>query len=221
MMKLRYNSMSPYTRKVVIVIAEAGIEDQVERIPTQPWFEFTDAHEVNPLGKIPALVLENGEVLYDSPVICEYVDSLHDGPKLFPPIGDARWTALRRLALGDGIIDTGGFGVLEERRVKAEQSPGWIARQNDAVDRCIEVMEKEASTYGDLDIGLISLAVGLGHLDFRMPDCGWRNGHPVLTKWYEEVAKRPSFADNVQTDWVPTDQGRLNTWTGWEHEEAT
>ena len=102
-MKLRYSPTSPYVRKVTVTLIETGLEDRVERIPTSVWDPETDIATVNPLGKIPALITDDGEVLFDSPVICEYLDGLHDGDRLFPASGAPRWRALRLLALGDEL----------------------------------------------------------------------------------------------------------------------
>ena len=220
MMKLRYNPMSPYVRKCAVLIEEVGIGDRIERVSTHPWAEFTDIHTVNPLGKVPALVREDGVVLYDSAVICEYLDSLHGGPRMFPASGEARWTAIRRQTLGEGIVDAGGDALRERRRVERERSPGWIARQMAAVDRGLDALEKEAPAFAGIDIGLISIGVGLGFMDFRHPDHDWRTPRPELARWFAEVSERPSFAGTAPEEWVPEDGGRLNAWTGWPRGEA-
>ena len=100
-MKLRYSPASPHVRKVAVVAHETGLIDRLEIVPTNVWASDTDIGRDNPLGKVPALTTDGGEVLFDSPVICEYLDSLHDGAKLYPPSGGARWTALRRLKVED------------------------------------------------------------------------------------------------------------------------
>lgn len=220
-MKLRYNPMSPYVRKCAVTIEETGLADRIERVMTHPWAEFTDAHTVNPLGKVPALILDDGNVLYDSPVICEYLDTLHDGPRMFPPSGEARWNALRRQAVGDGIVDAGGDTLRELRRVEHERSPGWIVRQMGAVDRCLDQLEMEAPTFEGMDIGLIAVGCGLGFLDFRHPDHDWRSTRPNLATWFGAASERPSFARTKPKEWIPEDGGRLNTWTGWPRDGAT
>src|SRR5215813_1681367 len=101
-MKLRYSPASPYVRKCLALAHEAGLAGRIERVPTVTADPASGLAKDNPLGKVPALVLEDGQAIFDSPVICEYLDSLHDGPKLFPPAGAARWTALRHQALADG-----------------------------------------------------------------------------------------------------------------------
>jgi glutathione S-transferase len=221
MMKLRYNPTSPYVRKCVVMIEEVGLADRVERVMTHPWAEFTDAHTVNPLGKVPTLIREDGSALYDSAVICEYLDTVHDGPKMFPASGDIRWTALRRQILGDGIVDAGGDALREKRRVEHERSPGWIVRQMNTVDRCLDELELEASTFDGMNIGLIAIGSGLGFLDFRHPDHDWRATRPNLTAWFAETSLRPSFKSTEPWEWVPEDGGRMNTWTGWPRDAAT
>ena len=221
MMKLRYNPMSPYVRKCAVMIEEVGLGDQIERVMTHPWAEFTDAHTVNPLGKVPALILEDGSVLYDSAVICEYLDSMHDGPNMFPTSGEARWTALRRQTMGDGIVDAGGDVLREQRRVEHERSPGWIVRQMSAVDRCLDELEKEAPTFEGMDIGLIAIGCSLGFLGFRHLDHDWRTSRPNLAAWFEEASQRTSFKNTEPREWIPEAGGRLNTWTGWPREAAS
>ncbi len=102
-MKLRYSQTSPYVRKVVVCAAELGLSERIELTPSGPR-NVADVRQDNPLGKVPALLTDAGEALYDSPVICEYLDSLHDGEALFPVAGEARWRALRQQALGDDRI---------------------------------------------------------------------------------------------------------------------
>ncbi|MEK7820711.1 MAG: glutathione S-transferase N-terminal domain-containing protein, partial [Pseudomonadota bacterium] len=115
-MKLRFSPTSPYVRKVCVVALETGLFARLDLAPTNVWAADTDIGRDNPLGKVPALATDGGEVLFDSPVICEYLDSLHDGAKLFPAAGGARWTALRRQALADGILDASVLRFLENRR---------------------------------------------------------------------------------------------------------
>ena len=169
---------------------------------------------------MPVLILEDGSVLYDSAVICEYLDSLHDGPKMFPAPGKARWTAIRRQSMGEGIVDAGGDALREQRRVEHERSPGWIVRQMTAVDRCLDELEREAPTFEGIDIGLISIGIGLGFMDFRHPDHDWRASRPNLAAWFTTVLERPSFASTMPEEWIPEDEGRFNTWTGWPREAA-
>ena len=140
-MKLRYAATSPYVRKVVVALAELGLDDRVERIDTLVWDPATDIGATNPLGKVPALITDDGAVLFDSPVICEYLNDLAGGPMF--PAGAARWPALRLQALGDGILDAAILRLLESRRPAERQSADWMARQKRSVDRALDVLEGE------------------------------------------------------------------------------
>ncbi len=197
-MKLHYSPTSPYVRKVSIIALETGLDDRIERVPTNVFHPSTDIAAHNPLGKIPALITEGGETLFDSPVICEYLDSLHDGLKLFPPPGGARWTALRRQALGDGILDAGVLRLLEGRRPETEQSPAWIARQTAVVARGLDALEDEAEALGGpITIGHIAIGCALGWLEFRFADDNWLANRPSLARWYETFARRRSMEETV------------------------
>ena len=200
-MKLRYSPTSPYVRKVTVTAAETGLEDRIERVPGNPWAPDTDVVDDNPLGKVPALITDGGEVLYDSPVICEYLDGLHDGAKLFPPSGGARWTALRRMALADGMTDAAVLRLLESRRPDDRRSEDWINRQAAVVRRGLAALEDEASGLGDaVTIGHIAIGCMLGYVEFRFPGEDWRGDHPALARWYETFAARPSMAATVPKD---------------------
>ncbi|MBM3565399.1 MAG: glutathione S-transferase [Alphaproteobacteria bacterium] len=200
-MKLRYSPISPYVRKVCAVALETGLFGRLELAPTNVWASDTDIGRDNPLGKVPALTTDGGEVLYDSPVICEYLDSLHDGAKLFPPAGGARWTALRRQALADGILDASVLRLLEGKRKDGERSPGWIERQRTAVGRALDALEDEAGDFGHgVTIGHIAVGCALGYLDFRFPADDWRLRRPKLAAWHEEFSKRLSMSRTVPKD---------------------
>ena len=200
-MKLRYTPTSPYVRKVAIVAHETGLADRIERVATNVWAADTDIGRDNPLGKVPALITDGGEVLYDSPVICEYLDSLHDGAKLYPPAGGARWTALRRQALADGILDAGILRRLELARREPERSPAWIERQRQAVERGLDTLEEGAADLGPgVTIGHIAIGCALGWLDFRFSADHWRQRRPQLAAWYAKFAERPSMRQTVPKD---------------------
>lgn len=197
-MKLRYSPTSPYVRKVSVVALETGLDNRIERIATNVWSPDTDVAAHNPLGKVPALITEGGETLFDSPVICEYLDSLHDGLKLFPPPGGARWTALRRQALGDGILDAGILMRLERGRPENEQSPSWIARQTAVVARGLDALEDEAEALGGpVTIGHIAIGCALGWVEYRFTDDDWRKRRPSLARWHETFARRRSMEETV------------------------
>ena len=196
-MKLRYSPTSPYVRKVMISAIELGIIDSIEITATNVWDPATDIAEDNPLGKVPTLTLDDGTVLFDSPVICEYLDA-HAGGSLFPHAGDARWTALRRQALGDGMLDAGVSRFLERNRKDGERSDGWIARQTVVLGRALDAMEVDADTLGDeVTIGHIAFGAALGWVDFRCADEDWRADRPALADWYDTFSGRKSMMETV------------------------
>ena len=199
-MKLCYSLTSPYVRKVVVCAAEMGLSDRIE-LALIGLQNAAELRQDNPLGKVPALVTEAGEALYDSPVICEYLDSLHDGEKLFPASGDARWRALRLQALGDGVLDAAVFTVMEGRRPESERSPGFVELQKRKIGDALDALEADAGELGGaLDIGAITVGCALGYLDFRLSEDGWRTGRPGLAAWYEDHARRPSMVASVPSD---------------------
>ena len=200
-MKLRYSPTSPYVRKVAVVAHETGLIGRIELVPTNVWANDTDIGRDNPLGKVPALTTDGGEVLFDSPVICEYLDSLHDGTKLYPPSGGARWTALRRMALADGILDAGILRRLELARHEPERSAAWIERQRAAVERGLDALEDEAPALGaSVTIGHIAIACALGWFEFRFAADNWRARRPALATWYAKFAERPSMKKTAPKD---------------------
>ena len=198
-MKLRYSATSPYVRKVSVTAIELGLGERIERVPTDTQDRNSGIAEHNPLGKVPALILDDGGVLYDSPVICEYLDSLHDGPRIFPAEGPARWTALRQQALGDGILDAAILRMLEMvRRPEEFRWEGWIDHQTAKVARAVDRFEAEvAALEGPLTIGRITAGCALGYLDFRAPELDWRAGRPKLATWHEDFAQRPSMQETT------------------------
>jgi glutathione S-transferase len=155
----------------------------------------------NPLGKIPTLVLDDGTVLYDSPVICEYLDGLHDGPKLYPAWPE-RLTALRRLALGDGMLDIALAWLGERFRPVERQSAPHIALWQGKLRACVDALEAEAGAFGSgaPTIGHIGIGVALSYLDFRFGDLRWRDGHPHLAAWQASFEARPSVTANPVVD---------------------
>ncbi|MCA3426741.1 MAG: glutathione S-transferase N-terminal domain-containing protein [Roseomonas sp.] len=195
-MKLAYSPNSPYVRKCVVLAIQRGIDKQMEL-----WTVGTTDPalvKVNPLSKVPTLVLDDGTALYDSPVICEYLDSVADGPKMFPAAGPARWKALRQEALGDGILDA---TQPRRREIALPQDEGrqtYIALQQGKVQAALAVLEAEADSLGMLtNIGEITIACALGYMDFRYPNEPWRPGHPKLEAWYAKVSAMPAMTRTV------------------------
>jgi glutathione S-transferase len=203
-MKLHHSVTSPFVRKVMAVAIETGLDGRLELVtPTMTPIE-PDADLVtdNPLGKVPCLVTAEGGALYDSRVICEYLDSLHDGPKMFPPAGRARWTALRRQAEGDGIMDAGVLGRYETfLRPQERRWPEWLEGQKGKFRRALDSLEGEAEDCGDtVDIGTIAIGCALGYLDFRYGDEGWRATRPRLATWFERFAARRAIATTAPVE---------------------
>jgi len=195
-MKLAYSPASPYVRKVTACAIARGIDDRIER-----WkVGTTDPAllDFNPLSKVPTLITEDGMKLYDSPVICEYLDSVGSAPKLFPPAGPARWKAIGQQALGDGILDATQPRRREIALPQDEGRKAYIELQRGKVSRALDVLEKEAATLGELKtIGEITIGCALGYLDFRYPNELWRPGHPGLEAWYAKVVEQPPLAQTV------------------------
>jgi glutathione S-transferase len=195
-MKLWLNPASPFARKVRIVARETGLEGLIEEVsiavsPVKPHAEL--ARE-NPLVKIPALSTEEG-TLYDSAVICEYLDSLHGKEPLFPKTGVERWRALRLQALADGVLEAAVLLRYENAvRPEALQWGDWKSGQFGKVRGGLDALEQECASWRSrFGIGEITAACVLGYLDFRFPDEGWRRSRPALEKWYTGISQRPSM----------------------------
>lgn len=200
-MRLHTSPASPFGRKVAVVLHETGLVSRVERrdATLSPISPDPEVCAANPLGKIPCLELDDSTTLYDSRVICEYLDLLHDGPKLFPVEPKARFEALRLQALADGILDT-AVGLRYETflRPQALRWPEWIAAQKAKITRSLDRLEGECAGFGErIDIGTLALACALGYLDFRFAEDRWRDGRPNLTAWYARMAARPSMIATV------------------------
>lgn len=202
MMKLRSSPPSPFGRKVKIAAAMLGLKDRIEIVEANTADPADSLRGQNPLGKIPALVLENGDVLYDSAVILEYLDFLAGGNRLFPE-GEARFAVLRDQALADGIMDAALLRVYEKRFKQPNyRDPAWDAYQGSKVDRGLAHYEANTppapATADDVNAATLTLACALGYLDMRFGD-GWRENHPALVAWLTAFeAAVPAFADTRQ-----------------------
>lgn len=194
-MKLRYSPTSPFVRKVRIVLIETGLDKRVELIVTDPWNAETDLGRDNPVGKVPTLIDDEGHRVFDSDVICDYLDGMHGGTRLIPIEGKARLVALTRQSMCDGMLDAAVARRIETAmRPEALRWPWWLDRQKAAVDRGLDKLEVEASTLTDLaGIGDIAAACVLGYLDFRFAAENWRAERPGLAAWFERQLKRPSM----------------------------
>lgn len=196
-MKLYGGTTSPFVRKVLVVAHELGVSGDVDlvTVAVSPVSPDANVNALNPLGKIPALLTEDDVVLYDSAVICEYLDTRSEAGRLFPTESPRRWVALRRQAACDGLLDA-AVNARYETALRPE-SQRWSAWSDGQIDKCLRVVghfEGEAQTLGEVvDIGTISLGCALGYLDFRYAHLAWRDAHPKLASWYERFAARPSM----------------------------
>jgi glutathione S-transferase len=203
-MQLLWSSRSPFVRKVMVVAHEVGLAERIACTRTrvaamQPNAEVM-AH--NPLSKLPTLITDDGGALYDSRVICEFLDGLHDGTRLFPAAGPGRIEALRRQALGDGMMDFLLLWLGERGRPAAQQSAPLIAACRTKLGATLDALEAEADALAKapLAIGHIAIACALGYADFRFPDEAWRNRRLRLAAWHEVIAARPSFKATEHAD---------------------
>jgi glutathione S-transferase len=195
-MKLHWSPRSPFVRKVMVAAHELGLADRIERMRTVVRMTEPNADLLpdNPLSKIPTLVLADGTVLIDSVVICEYLDALAGGGRLFPPSGPERWTALARHALGNGLLDILILWRNERDKPEAKRLPelldSFAVKTRAALDR----LERDAPSLAAARFGIGHIAVGccLSYLDFRFPDLDWRSGRPALAAWHEGFRARPS-----------------------------
>ena len=192
-MKLFYSPTSPYARKVLACAIARDLDSQIELVATNPHSSPADLLAANPLSKIPCLVTGDGLSLFDSPVICEYLDSLDGGLPLFPRAGGARWHALKEQALADGIMDAAVGRRGEQGRPQEAARDASMARQKEAVGRALDMLES-APPSQTLDIGSISVACALGYLTLRFSDEPWREGHPKLTAWFAQFGLNPCIA---------------------------
>lgn len=203
-MKLHWSPRSPFARKVMVFAHEAGLAGRIEQVKTHVAMTNPnrDLMRYNPQGKVPTLIADDGAVLFDSTVICEYLDSLHGGAKLFPQEPARRWQALRWHALGDNMLDTLVLWRNERIRPKAQQSPETLAGFELKTRTSLDLLEQEAVALGEAPFGIghVAIGVALGYIDFRFPELGWRGGRPMIAAWYESFAQRPSARATVPVD---------------------
>jgi glutathione S-transferase len=200
-MKLLGSTTSPYVRKVRIVMIEKKLDYVL--VPEDVWAAQTTIAEVNPLGKVPCLVMEAGEALFDSRVIVEYLDTLSPVGKLIPPVGRERAEVKTWEALADGVLDALILARLEATwagRSSGERSQAWIDRQMDKVHVALKAMSKglgDKALCSGIHLSLADIAVGcaLGYLDFRFAQIDWRSDYPNLKKLYDKLMLRPSFVE--------------------------
>jgi glutathione S-transferase len=196
-MKLLVSPTSPYARKTRVLARELDLMKMVQEVMTDPW---TDAklRAVNPLGKIPALILPDGSALFDSRVICEYLDELANGHFFPRPMllkaAQGKWKALTLQALGDGLADAIVRRFVERKRPSSPEGDAVIARQDEAIDAGLAMAERVAAKFAPAPtIGEVTIGCALGYLDLRSPDQDWRGAHPALAAWYEKFRHYPSM----------------------------
>ena len=200
-MKLIGSNTSPYVRKVRVVMAEKKLD--YDYVLEDVWSANTQIALINPLGKVPCLIMEGGEVISDSRVIVEYFDTLSPVGKLIPTVGRERAEVKTWEALADGVLDAAILARLEATwggRTDAQRCQAWIDRQLGKVDAALKAMSKglaDKSYCVGIHLSLADIAVGvaLGYLDFRFPEINWRGQHPNLHKLQDRLMQRPSFAD--------------------------
>lgn len=197
-MQLLFAPTSPFVRKVMVCAHLTGQAERIERLPSAAHPVKRDARIAvhNPLAKVPTLVLDDGQALYDSRVICEYLASLAPEAGIFPAEGPARWTALTRQALGDGLLDAALLARYELTARPAEvQWPAWreaLLTKVEASLNAIEAIATDLAVHRPT-IGDITLGCGLGYLDFRFPELDWRTGHGHAARWYEAFQALPAM----------------------------
>lgn len=193
-MKLFYSPTSPYARKCRAVAIEKDLEGRIELLTVSPMANPPELLAANPLAKVPALVLADGRCIVDSPVICQFIDSLTAAPVLVPRTADDRHETLTREALADGVSDAAFLLTMERKRPPAQQSPEWIERWISAIRRSIAFFEAHTPARDQPDLGDIALACALGYVDLRHGDLGWRKDSPALSAWFETMSRRPAIA---------------------------
>jgi glutathione S-transferase len=200
-MKLRITKGSPFARKVRILARETGLAGRIEEVVVHvsPVEDNDDLARENPLVKLPVLELDSGQWLYDSSVICQYLDTLHDATRLFPEAGPARFAMLRNEALTDGMLDAAILCRYEQAlRPEALRWPQWIEGQRRKVFGGLRQLESQVDGWpAPYDFGQIGATCALGYLDFRFPQWDWRAQHPRLAGWFGRISGRASVADTL------------------------
>ncbi|MEL7429081.1 MAG: glutathione S-transferase N-terminal domain-containing protein [Pseudomonadota bacterium] len=198
-MKLWYSPASPFVRKVLILAHETGLIDRIELVNVTTTALDPDAGlaKANPLGKIPVLVLEDGMTVFDSTVICEYLDGLHDGQRMLPASGTERLNVQVAHSLGHGIMET-AVAIRYEQALRPveKQWDVWMDGQFLKITQALDVLETwRGAKIQDIHLGSIAVASALAYLDFRHGSLDWREGRPLLTQMLETFSKRTSMME--------------------------
>ena len=194
-MKLLYTPRSPYARKVRVVAIEKSIE--LELVSEDLVNKSPELVKANPLGKIPTLILDNGQTVFDSPVICEYLDNIKPKPVLIPKDPQKRLAVLTLAAAADGLMDVTVAMFMEKVRHPKDFNAAFIAANEVTIKRSFVYFEERVEQLRELNIVSIGMASAIGYLNFRMPQLWSAADHPKLARWYEEFSKRPSMKETA------------------------
>ena len=193
-MELYYTATSPYSRKVRLLIQEKGLQERVTEVVQNPLKNEQAILSANPLGKIPVLILDEGHALYDSRVICQYLNGLIQAPDLIQSENGEVWPVLRGEALADGIMDATFLSVMELKRSESERSAFWLERWRRQIKSALDEVEKQIPQHGgDPTLATLAFASALVYLDLRLADLDWRQDRPLVTAWYDDFSTRPSM----------------------------
>ena len=198
-MKLLWSPTSPFVRKVLVMIKEKGIEDLFEKQLSDPFSREDREASPNPLGQIPCLILEDGQSIYDSPVIMEYLDIVCDGPEMLPKSGSGRWAVLTRHALADGMMSSMVIYYLETLKKSERQSRGVLSHHKGTVLRGIGALNEELLLFSEqINVSTIAVAVAVAFAE-QLFDEDWRTENANLADWFDDFSKRPSMRETVLT----------------------
>lgn len=197
-MKLMSSPTSPFVRKVRILIREKGATARIEEIVVSALADPAELHAANPLGKVPALALDDGTTYFNSPLICQYLDEELGGHKFLPPAGKPYFSDMRLQTIGDGISEAAVSRTFERARPEAERSAMWTGRWERAITRALDLLEAESGQLdGEPTIGTIAVYCALGYLDFRHADMDWRKGRMKLADFFAKNSDRPAFKETA------------------------
>ncbi len=197
-MKLMSSPTSPFVRKVRILVREKGATDRVKEIVVSALADPAELHAANPLGKVPALLLDNGTTYFNSPLICQFLDEELGGHRFLPPTGEPYFHDMRLQTIGDGISEAAVSRTFERARPEAERSTMWIGRWERAITRALDLLEADAKALDrEPTIGTIAVYCALGYLDFRHADMNWQKGRPKLAAFYSKNSGRPAFKETA------------------------
>ncbi len=200
-MKLHYSTASPFVRKVMVAAIECGFGKALTLLPTNPHQSTPDLVAANPFSKVPALELDNGDVIFESLLICEYLDDMAGGGIVFPKDKALRLPMLRRHALGNGLMEVSVLRRVESVRGKDADRDKNIVRQATITTRALDLLENAAASLDDtLELGNLSIVIALDYLDFRFPGDAWHQGHSRLAGWHERYSKRDSLKATLPVD---------------------